>query len=85
MSASTVPAPVGGAARHAERLKRVMDAVELRQPDRVPTAFFSTFWIARYGGISYRAGDVRLRPREPSSRGRRCSNCSPTCSRCRTS
>lgn len=54
MSASTVPAPTGGAARHAERLKRVMDAVELRQPDRVPTAFFSTFWTARYGGISCR-------------------------------
>ena len=43
-----------GSARYAERMKRVMDAVELRQPDRVPTVFFSTFWTARYGGISYR-------------------------------
>ena len=43
-----------GAAAYAERMKRIMDAVELRQPDRTPTAFFSTFWTARYGGISYR-------------------------------
>jgi len=43
-----------GAAAYAERMQRVMDAVELRQPDRVPVAFFSTFWLARYGGISYR-------------------------------
>jgi hypothetical protein len=35
-------------------MKRIMDAVELRQPDRVPVAFFSMFWLARYGGISYR-------------------------------
>lgn len=43
-----------GAALHAERLKRVMDAVELRAPDRVPTVFFSRFWLARQGGMSYR-------------------------------
>ena len=43
-----------GAALCAERMKRVMDAVELRQPDRVPTVFFSRFWLARQGGISYR-------------------------------
>ena len=43
-----------GAAAYAERMKRIMDAVELRQPDRTPIAFFSTFWAARYGGISYR-------------------------------
>lgn len=43
-----------GAALYAERLKRVMDAVELREPDRVPVAFFNMFWLARYGGISYR-------------------------------
>ena len=43
-----------GAALYAERMKRVMDAVELRQPDRTPSVFFSTFWTARYGGITYR-------------------------------
>jgi uroporphyrinogen-III decarboxylase len=42
------------AARYAEKMKRVMDAVELRQPDRVPVAFFSSFWLARYGGITCR-------------------------------
>jgi len=44
----------GGAAAYAERMKRIMDAVELRQPDRVPVAFFNMFWLARYGGISCR-------------------------------
>jgi uroporphyrinogen-III decarboxylase len=44
----------GGAERYAEKLKRVMDAVALRKPDRVPIAFQATFWLARYGGISYR-------------------------------
>ena len=43
-----------GATRYAERMKRIMDAVELRQPDRVPTVFFSLFWLARYAGITYR-------------------------------
>lgn len=41
-------------ARYAARLKRVMDAVELREPDRVPVAFSAHFWPARYGGISFR-------------------------------
>jgi len=43
-----------GAALHAERLKRVMDAVELRAPDRVPTAFLCRFWLAREGRMTYR-------------------------------
>ena len=43
-----------GAAAYNERMRRIMDAVELRQPDRVPVAFFSMFWLARYGGISCR-------------------------------
>lgn len=46
--------PNDGAALYAEKMKRVMDAVELRRPDRVPVAFQATFWLARYGGISYR-------------------------------
>jgi hypothetical protein len=44
----------GGAAAYAERMKRIMDAVELGPSDRVPVAFFNMFWLARYGGISYR-------------------------------
>ena len=44
----------GGAAAYAERMQRIMDAVELRQPDRAPVAFFNMSWLARYGGISYR-------------------------------
>jgi len=43
-----------GKALFDERMKRIMDAVELRQPDRVPVAFFNMFWLARYGRISYR-------------------------------
>lgn len=43
-----------GAALYDEKMKRIMDAVELRQPDRVPVAFQASFWLARYGGISYR-------------------------------
>jgi len=43
-----------GAAQHAERLKRVMDAVALKRPDRVPVAFHTMLWYARYGGITIR-------------------------------
>jgi uroporphyrinogen-III decarboxylase len=50
----TATSASGGAAAYDERMKRITDAVELRQPDRVPVAFFNMFWLARYGGISYR-------------------------------
>src|SRR5689334_3373783 len=43
-----------GAKRYDAKMQRILDAVALRQPDRVPTAFQATFWLARYGGISYR-------------------------------
>jgi len=43
-----------GTALYAEKMNRVMDAVALRQPDRVPIAFQATFWLARYGGITNR-------------------------------
>ena len=43
-----------GESRFAEKSKRIMDAVELRQTDRVPTTLHATFWLAKYGGISYR-------------------------------
>lgn len=41
-------------AEYNARIKRVMDAVELRRPDRVPIALSAHFWPARYGGISFR-------------------------------
>ena len=43
-----------GAVRHAEKLKRVMDAVELKRPDRVPVAFHTMLWYAKYGGTTIR-------------------------------
>jgi hypothetical protein len=43
-----------GSARYAEKAKRIMDAVELRQTDRVPVTCTTTFWLAKYGGISFR-------------------------------
>ena len=36
------------------RWKRVMDCVELRQPDRMPVGMLATFWLAKYGGVSCR-------------------------------
>ena len=36
------------------RWQRVMDCVNLKQPDRMPTALFMMFWPAKYGGISFR-------------------------------
>ncbi len=41
-------------AAYDARWQRVMDCVALRQPDRMPTTMMATFWLARYGGISYR-------------------------------
>lgn len=37
-----------------ERLKLVMDCVNLKQPHRMPTALFSTFWPGKYGGYTCR-------------------------------
>jgi uroporphyrinogen-III decarboxylase len=31
-----------------------MDCVNLKQPDRMPVGMFATFWLAKYGGISFR-------------------------------
>ncbi len=41
-------------AAYDARWKRVMDCIELRQPDRMPVGMFATFWLAKYGGISNR-------------------------------
>ncbi|MDD2735549.1 MAG: uroporphyrinogen decarboxylase family protein [Desulfuromonadaceae bacterium] len=45
---------ITGETRYTEKSKRIMDAVELRPTDRVPTSFFATFWLAKYGGVSCR-------------------------------
>ncbi|OGA28785.1 MAG: hypothetical protein A3I01_16875 [Betaproteobacteria bacterium RIFCSPLOWO2_02_FULL_65_24] len=41
-------------ARHAARMKRVTDAIALRQPDRVPVIYHTQFWHARRAGMNYR-------------------------------
>jgi len=43
-----------GAARYSEKINRVMAAVALQKTDRVPIAFQPTFWLAKYGGITFR-------------------------------
>lgn len=49
-----VPAlePAEAKARHDQRLQRILDCVALKQPERMPVAFYATFWLAKYGGIS---------------------------------
>ncbi len=39
-------------AAHDTRWRRIMDCVALKQPDRMPVGMFTTFWMAKYGGIS---------------------------------
>jgi len=41
-------------AAYQARWQRVMDCVNLKQPDRMPTAMMATFWLAKYGGVSHR-------------------------------
>jgi hypothetical protein len=36
------------------RWQRIMDCVNLKQPDRMPVVLYGTFWLAKYGGMSYR-------------------------------
>ncbi len=37
---------------YKKREKRVLDAIALKQPDRVPIFLYSTFWQARYAGMT---------------------------------
>jgi uroporphyrinogen-III decarboxylase len=37
-----------------KRFQRIMDCVALKQPDRMPVALHATFWLARYGGVTYK-------------------------------
>jgi uroporphyrinogen-III decarboxylase len=39
---------------HDQRFQRILDCVALKQPDRMPVAFYATFWLAKYGGISHK-------------------------------
>jgi len=39
---------------YTEREKRIRDAIELKQPDRLPTILFSHFWVGHYSGMSFR-------------------------------
>ena len=39
---------------YAEREKRIMDAISLKQPDRLPTIMFSHFWVGHYNGMTCR-------------------------------
>lgn len=41
-------------ALYEQRQKRLIDAIELREPDRLPTILFSHFWTARYCGMTCR-------------------------------
>jgi hypothetical protein len=41
-------------AAYDKRWQRIMDCVALKQPDRMPTAMFCTFYLAKFGGISNR-------------------------------
>lgn len=43
-----------GSVAYAQRQKRLMDAIELREPDRLPTILFSHFWAAHYSGMNCR-------------------------------
>ena len=52
MSAGSAATP--GSILYAQRLKRLMDAIELREPDRLPSILFSHFWVARYCGMTFR-------------------------------
>lgn len=36
------------------RWRRIMDCVALRQPDRMPVVMYATFWLAKYGGITFK-------------------------------
>lgn len=46
------PEPPEAKAAFDARWRRFIDLVELRTPDRMPVAFYATFWLAKYGGIT---------------------------------
>lgn len=44
---------INNAELYNERWQRIEDAVALRETDRVPFVYFSTFWATKLGGITY--------------------------------
>jgi len=51
---SQASAVAAAADYYTQRQKRLLDAIALREPDRLPTILFSHFWVARYAGMSCR-------------------------------
>lgn len=51
---SAEAATSASAGLYQQRLKRLIDAIELREPDRLPTILFSHFWVAHYCGMTCR-------------------------------
>lgn len=45
------PGPQATAA-YDRRWQRILDCVALKQADRMPVAFYTTFWLAKYAGMS---------------------------------
>jgi uroporphyrinogen-III decarboxylase len=41
-----------GTELYQERQQRIIDTIELRETDRVPVSLFSTFWAAKYAGMT---------------------------------
>ncbi len=39
---------------YAERWQRIADCIRLQRPKRMPVAMYATYWLATYGGISYK-------------------------------
>jgi hypothetical protein len=46
-----------------------MDRVALKQPDRMPTAMFATFFLAKFGGVSHRGSCTTTSRRRKSPNG----------------
>ncbi len=47
------PSPEAQAA-YDTRWQRILDCIALKQPDRMPIAFMTTFWLAKYAGMNCR-------------------------------
>lgn len=41
-------------AQYDQRWQRVLDCIALKQPDRMPVVLYATFWLAKYGDITYK-------------------------------
>ncbi|MCC6472275.1 MAG: hypothetical protein IT514_00885 [Burkholderiales bacterium] len=54
MTTDAIQVPADAAARHAERTRRVADAIALKETDRVPVIYHTQFWHARQAGMNYR-------------------------------